>query len=82
MCIKRQTLDEYQQDIEKASADGYAMDRDNFFLGVSAVAAAFTEPSTKRRYCLSAVVLSGAHNETSLTAVGRDLYKAARRLGE
>ena len=74
------TFDEYLSDIHQAQELGYAIDRDRFNLGISTVAAAFDERKTGRRYCLTAVLLSGAHDDDSIHVVGCDLKSAASEL--
>lgn len=71
------SFDEYLADIRLAQKVGYAIDRDKFNLGISTVAAAFDEAKTGRRYCLTAVLLSGAHDDDSIAVVGRDVKAAA-----
>lgn len=74
------SFDEYITEINKARELGYAVDRDKFYLGISTVSAAFVEANTGKRYCLTAVLLSGAHDEESIDLVGQDLIAAAQSL--
>ena len=76
------SFDEYFNDIKRARKRGYSVDRDKFYLGISTVSSAFDDPKTRRRYCLTAVLLSGAHNAKSIDAVGIDLWAETKRLGE
>ena len=71
---------EYLNDIDQARKNGYALDRDNYYLGISTVSSAFDNAKTGRRYCLTAVLLSGAHDLNSMAAVGHDLRSEAQRL--
>ncbi len=73
-------FDEYLDDLKNAKADGYAIDRDKYYAGVSAVSSAFEDSKTGRTFCITAVLLSGAHDENSLRRVGRDLKRAAAEL--
>jgi len=75
-------FDEYLADIKKAKEAGYAIDRDKYFLGISTVSAAFDEAKMGGRYCLTAVLLSGAHDEKSIDQVGRDLKSAVTNLAK
>lgn len=76
------SFEEYLADIQKAREVGYATDRDKFYLGISTVSAAFIEARTGKRYCLTAVLLSGAHDADSIQSVGRDLKSAAMSLAK
>ena len=73
-------FEDYLKDIDQARKNGYALDRDNYYLGISTVSSAFDNAKTGRRYCLTAVLLSGAHDPRSLAAVGKDLRSEAQRL--
>lgn len=73
-------FNEYLADIKAAREAGYAVDRDKFYLGISTVSAGFDEPKTGRKYCLTAVLLSGAHDADSIIAVGCDLKSTAVKL--
>lgn len=74
------TFEEYLNDINKARENGFAVDRDKYYLGISTVSTAFDESKTGRRYCLTAVLLSGAHNAESIDLVGQVLQSAASKL--
>lgn len=74
------TFDEYLDDINKARQQGFAVDRDKYFLGITTVSTAFLDRKTGRAYCLTAVLLSGAHDESSINAVGSDLKSAAQSI--
>ena len=74
------TFKEYLTDLRRAQKTGYAVDRDKYYLGISTVSAAFDQVKTGQRYCLTGVLLSGAHNNTSINEVGRDLKSAAQTL--
>ena len=74
------SFDEYLKDIKRAREAGYAIDQDKYYLGISTVSAAFDHTRTGRRYCLTGVLLSGAHNAKSIEKVGRDLASAALKL--
>lgn len=71
---------EYMADVDRAKEVGYAIDRDKYYLGISTVSAAFIERKTGKRYCLTAVLLSGAHDDESINSVGNDLKSAAMKL--
>lgn len=66
-------FEEYLNDLKKAKKRGYSVDRDKYYLGISTVSSAFDDVKTGRRYCLTAVLLSGAHDAKSIQAVGKDL---------
>ena len=74
------TFKEYLTDLKQAQKTGYAVDRDKYYLGISTVSAAFDQAKTGQRYCLTGVLLSGAHDNSSINKVGRDLKSAAQRL--
>lgn len=74
------SFDEYLKDINRAREAGYAIDKDKYYLGISTVSATFDQVKTERRYCLTAVLLSGAHDAESIDEVGRDLKSAASKL--
>ena len=74
------SFDEYLEDINRAREVGYAIDRDKYYLGISTVSAAFDHAKTGQRYCLTAVLLSGAHDAESIKQVGSDLKSAALKL--
>ena len=76
------SFDEYLEDINQARESGYAIDRDKYYLGISTVSAAFDQAKTGRRYCLTGVLLSGAHDAKSIDKVGRDLKLAALKLAD
>lgn len=75
-------FDEYLADIKRAQKAGYAIDRDKYYLGISTVSAGFDEAKMGGRYCLTAVLLSGAHDAKSIDKVGRDLKSAAKDLSK
>lgn len=76
------SFDEFLDDINQARTAGYAVDRDKYYLGISTVSAAFDQANTGRRYCLTGVLLSGAHDAKSIDKVGRDLKSAALKLAD
>ena len=73
-------FNEYLKDINQARERGYAIDRDKYYLGISTISTTVDESKTGRRYCLTAVLLSGAHSPESIDAVGHDLKAQAARL--
>ncbi len=75
-------FEDYLTDIDLARKNGYAIDQDNYYLGISTVSAAFDQAKTARRYCLTGVLLSGAHDAKSIDKVGRDLKSAALKLAD
>lgn len=76
------TFDEYLQEISMARKHGYAIDRDKYYLGIATVSSPFDDSRTGRRYCLTAVLLSGAHDADSIDDVGNDLKSAATNLSQ
>jgi len=73
-------FEEYLSDINKARDQGFAVDKDKYYLGITTVSTAFAESKTGRQYCLTAVLLSGAHDDQSIDQIGHDLKSAASKL--
>lgn len=74
------SFDDYLDEIKLAQEHGYSVDRDKYYLGISTVSSAFGGAKTGRQYCITAVLLSGAHDEKSISIVGQDLLKEAKTL--
>lgn len=74
------SFNDYLKDIKRARKRGYGVDRDKYYLGISTVSSAFNNAKTGRRYCLTAVLLSGAHSAKTIDAVGHELLSEAETL--
>ena len=74
------TFEQYLREIEQARELGYAVDRDAYYPGMSSVAAAFDQVETGHRYCLTAVLLSGAHDNQSIKSIGKELVAITKKL--
>ncbi len=75
-------FDEYLSDIKRARKYGYAIDRDKYYLGISTVSSAFDNSQTGRQYCITAVLLSGAHDAKSINRVGLDLHSEVKAFAD
>ena len=73
-------FEDYLRDVEQAEHAGYAIDRDKYHLGISTVSAAIFEKNTNKRYCLTAVLLSGAYDNDAINAIGNDLKSEVDKL--
>lgn len=73
------SFDAYLADLKAAAKKGYAIDQDKMGLGVTTVSAAFTRDITRKRHCLTVMVLSGSRNRNAINTIGRDVKNAARR---
>ncbi|RMB04759.1 IclR family transcriptional regulator [Eilatimonas milleporae] len=74
------TFEEYVADVKKAAKNGFSIDRDKFFRGITTISTAFADQTTGRRYCLTIVFLSALHDRKSLASIGKKLKEATQGL--
>lgn len=69
---------DYQQDLRLAQARGYACDIDQILQGLTTVATPIGDGAGVVRFCLSASMFSGRHDEAALGRIGEMLVTEGR----
>lgn len=74
------TLEQYVSEVKKVVRNGYAIDKDILYPGVTTISSAFFEPETKREFCLSVFLLSPALNAKTIRAIAEEVRSSASHL--
>jgi len=69
--------DQYVEQVQTARQTGYALDLQWLNLGIETVAAAIGDAAGRVRYCLSASMFAGRHDEAQWAAIGTMMVAAA-----
>jgi DNA-binding IclR family transcriptional regulator len=72
-------MDEYLAQVEAARQNGWAVDCNQSFRGVTTIAAPIQDDTGEVRFVLSATMFSGQYSDDMLANIGRDLASLAQR---
>lgn len=74
-------FEQYWDDVQQARERGYAIDRDNFMLGITSVAAPVLNDQGVAVMALNGIGFTGQFTESSLKAIADDLVRDAKEIG-
>lgn len=77
---KKPTFESYLADVNMARERGWAVDADNFALGVTTVAAAITDRNDTAHYCISNILFSGQAEAAILNEIGAEVARVSRQI--
>ncbi|MEP2232606.1 MAG: hypothetical protein ABJI35_06890 [Marinomonas sp.] len=76
------TFDKYHRQVSAAVRDGYAIDRDAYYSGVTTISCAFDVSFLQRQFCVSLFLLSSWYAQSDLKDMGLDLKARVKQLAE
>ncbi|KAF1067800.1 MAG: hypothetical protein GAK45_01561 [Pseudomonas citronellolis] len=75
------TFEQYKASTQAALDQGWAIDQDHLYRGVSMVASAITDRDRQPRFILSGIGISAQHNSEELQRIGASLVETANFIG-
>ncbi len=76
------TLNDYREQVIQAKKVGYAVDKDQYFEGMSAISSVFEERNTGRLHAITAVLYSAGLENQVIESVGQELKLIAKELSK
>ena len=74
------SVEDYRAQLAKVRAQGWALDTDQTFQGITTVAAAVADKQGVVRFCLSLTMFSGQYDSLTLNKIGQDVAQRAEQL--